>query len=169
MKNLFLLAVMAIALLSACSNNNETKPDTSWLTDSSAAVTAPAEVATPKIVIPEKIGVSKMETKFTPFPKFDGGEGYELNFTIGLKLKTDSASREIPVHTVAFSPTKGGSDQDIDVLIAQKTYNAIYTANPEDVRVTILDNHVTKIATAEKWEGNKFTPAVILWQDPTFK
>ena len=170
MKKMFaILAVAAIALLSAC-NNNETKSDTSYLTDAAAAVAVPTEVEpAPQIVTPEKIGVSKMETKFTPFPKFDGGEAYELNFTIGLKLKADSTSREIPVHIVASSSTKGDSDKDIDVLIAQKMYNDVLTAKPEDVRVTLLDKHVIKIATAEKWEGNKFTPAVILWQDPVFK
>lgn len=166
MKKYFLpvFALFVLFLAVSCGNSDQTN-NTEWLD-------APAtsdEKKEPQTVTPLKIGVSAPKEEKTPAPQCDGGECYHYDFTIGFQVADEPNTLQVDYRARAFSLEKGGTKSAPEILDAKNAYNILSKANPEDLEVTLDGGKVIKILLKEKWEdGNKFSPAVVLWQKTDF-
>jgi len=173
MKNLFvILAVTAIALLSAC-NNTETKSDTSWLSDTSEVVQLPMveEAPQPKIITPERVGVSELEFDFTPAPQCDGGACARVQFEIAI-LAENGITYPADVYVSIFLHQEDGDPRtDPQILAAKKLHKKLLSLTMEEIksfRATLLNEELVQIVTIERWDGNTFIPSKIIWEKKTY-
>jgi len=159
MKKLFLIASISITLFLVSCDNTERKQ-----TETPKAVEPKTVVKKIESVTPNSIGVSKITTKFISYPKCDGGECYDVEFTIGVKIKGEQKSRVIPVRAGGYVKEKNGAKTQESVLEAEKLHKKMISINPKKVIVTLVDNQVTKIILIEEWQGKIFTPETVLWE-----
>lgn len=156
MKKIFFLIAMAIAATS-CSSNQEPKKDAP-----PASILKPKEEV--KTVFPKSIGVSAIQTAYTPFPKCDGGECYDVSFTIGISLAGESKSRTIPIAEKTFSGEKDTAKKLPEVLKTLGLHKTILNTAPSEVVVTLQNDEIVEVVKIEHWDGNVFSPQILLWK-----
>ncbi len=162
-----LVVLMAVLALASCGSGG-TKTQSSNV----PAVMPPAEsvktaaIPAPVVVaIPEAIGVSKPNVKFTPYPDCDGGECYNIEFAIGVRLKGKAESLMVHISRFAYARKVGGAKKDPEYMKAKRLHDTLSSIDPKKVSVTLIGDKVTKIVLLEEWQGNKFAPEEVLWEE----
>ncbi len=176
MKRIVLLfsVIMIAVLISSCESRSGrlTKQKAEWQKTHPVPPVAKATPGSTKsdtlVVIPEAFGASKIEIDFTPYPKYDGGEGYEVSFTIGIKLKGENKSRSIAVSERAFGPYVGAAKEKENIKKAISLHFDVTHTNAENIQITLFKNNVVKIVEKELWVGKTFTPEKVIWQDKNY-
>jgi hypothetical protein len=171
MKNLIIVAALAIVVLmtscESCSKSGrkviEKQKREQAVKDSLAAL-EDSLAKMPVILTPEKIGVSEMETEFTPFPNCDGGEGYRISFTIAVKLAGEEKSRTVDFLKVCWFPEPGVAKKSKDAKYAVRVYESLTKADPKKTEVTIVEDKIVRISSKEEWKKDGvFVPSEILY------
>lgn len=162
--------VVSALILTACSQRQD-QLGASGSTDSLSAQTEVVAPAT-KTVIPERIGVSKMEYEFIAAPNCDGGECATVEYEIEI-LDSRGLTIVAPVYAASFCwPGEGSAAQDSAIIAAKKLHKAIARmtrADAQDVRVTLQNEEIIRIEKMEKTDDNIFfPPIVVLWQAPQY-
>ncbi len=151
----------------ACNEVGSSQP-TVKKNETSKMVATPVETKKPEptIVVPDAIGLSKLNTKLTPMPDCDAGECTDVDFTVGFKVGEKTYSRKI--EDGSFTRTKGASKSDERVVAVQTLYKSLTSLVPKNTKVYVVQEEVVKIVQAEQWQGKEFTPEVVLWEKQSY-
>ncbi len=114
---------------------------------------------------PEKIGVTELVEEFIPYPKYDGGTGMEVSFSIGIQFK--GKIYQVDVHGRDFfseniteeKAKKNGCHVSEDIL----THYLISNTPISYIDVLVIKGQVVKITRRSAFVADKFYPTEIIW------
>lgn len=112
---------------------------------------------------PDQIGVTEIKKRFIPYPKFDGGTGLEISFSIGIQYQ--EKIYQVDVKDVWFFPekiTQEKAENEMSDLI-QSHYLASNT--PKDyLDVIVINGQVVKLVIRPVFILDKFYPGKVIWE-----
>lgn len=160
MKNLSLVLIMVLLIVfSSCESRSgrRVKPV------SKVEVIDQTKVADTTFVTPDKVGVSNMINKFTPYPDCDGGECVSVEFIIAVQIS--EALYQVKLSEMSFTREKGKAKEDNRIVTATLIHSLVTKIPAKEVLVALVNHEVVKISTKEIWgTGGYFTPPEVLWQ-----
>jgi uncharacterized protein YqgQ len=113
---------------------------------------------------PEKIGVTKLVKEFTPYPKYDGGTGIKVSFSIGIEYK--GKTYQVDVRGDKFfseNTTKEKAENDPSILDLISAYGLVLYMPKDLIDVVVVKVEVIKLTKRSVIIGNKFFPTEIIW------
>lgn len=175
MKKSIIFAVILfalMALMSSCNSTDSPQPDTSWLDTTEVGILEMvAEAPQPKIIIPERVGVSEMEFEFIPTPQCDGGACARVQFEIAI-LAENGVTYPAEVYVSVFRHQEDGNPRvDPEILAAKKLHKKLFSLTMEEIksfRATLLNEELVQVITIERWDGNTFIPSQVIWEKKTY-
>jgi hypothetical protein len=113
---------------------------------------------------PEKIGVTELVKEFIPYPKYDGGAGMLVSFSIGIQYK--EKTYQVDVHRNQFfdeniSEEKAINDLDVANIVLS---HYLCSNTPKDyIDVLVVKGEVIKLTRRSAFIANDFYPTKIIW------
>lgn len=154
---LLTVAFVSVLLLSSCENR------------SGRRVREKAGISASKsdtlLFAPEKIGATKLVKEFIPYPKFDGGTGLKVSFSIGVEYKGKTYQVNVRGGQF-FSGRVLQEEAESDPAISDLVLTHYLASNtPKDyVGVMVVNGEVIKIIRRPAFISNEFYPVEIIWE-----
>jgi hypothetical protein len=115
---------------------------------------------------PEKIGVTKLDKEFIPYPNYDGGTGIRVSFSFGIQYK--GKTYEVDVQGSKFfgeniSEEKAKNDHGLSGIIES---HYLLSNTPKDyIDVLIANGEVIKLTRRGGFILNdEFHPTKLIWK-----
>lgn len=114
---------------------------------------------------PEKIGATKLVKEFIPYPKYDGGTGIRVSFSIGIEYK--GKTYQVDVRGSQFfseniTKEKAENDPSISDLVLAHYLSLNTPKNYIDV--VVVKGEVVKLTRRSAFIANEFYPTEIIWK-----
>lgn len=115
---------------------------------------------------PGQIGVTSFYEEFIPYPKFDGGTGMKISFSIGIEYS--GKVYEVKFSEISFvhnDMSKEEMRKEDDIKEAVWKYNILKSTCHKNIKVLIINGEVIKITKEPTFDGlNEFSPAQVIWE-----
>ncbi len=114
---------------------------------------------------PEKIGTTEMVEEFIPYPKYDGGTGIDVSFSIGIQYKGKTYEinvndREFFSENITREKAKNGQHISKSILAHYLVSNT-----PKDcIDVMVVKGEVVKLTRRSAFIANEFYSTKIIWE-----
>jgi hypothetical protein len=114
---------------------------------------------------PEKIGATKLVKEFIPYPKYEGGTGIRVSFSIGIEYK--GKTYQVDVRGSQFfseniTKEKAENDPSISDLVLAHYLSLNTPKNYIDV--VVVKGEVVKLTRRSAFIANEFYPTEIIWK-----
>jgi ribosomal protein L21 len=113
---------------------------------------------------PEEIGVTKLVKEFIPYPKYDGGTGIKVSFSIGIEYKGKTYQVDVrgdQFFSENITKEKAENDPSISNLILA---HDLASNTPKDfIDVVVVKGEVTKLTKRSAIIAKGFYPTKIIW------
>lgn len=113
---------------------------------------------------PDKIGVTELIKKFTPYPNFDGGTGMEISFSVGVQHKEkiyQVECDEIFYFGENLTQLKAEKDQKVADIIL--THYLLKNTPISYVDVLVVKGEIVKITRRSAFIADDFYPTKVIW------
>jgi hypothetical protein len=170
MKKIVSLTIVALfsLLLAACSDRGpvvKTGPATESAPPK--VYTSPAASLAPVTRTVKAIVISKLNTEFTSKPNCDGGECYDIDFTVAFKFDGyKTVAENFSFQSFSYEP--GTAKSDPRVVSGKKLYDTLSKIDPEKLSLTLTDDKVTKITRVQEEQGTTLIPEEVLWEKKSY-
>ena len=156
---LFAVALISVVIFSSCESKSGKR-----VREMKKVEKVSTQKADTLLFSPEKIGVTELVEKFTPYPQYDGGTGMDVSFSIGIQYKgktyqIDVDGREFFSENISKEKAKNGQ------LISNLILTHYLSANtPKDyIDVLVVKGEVVKLTRRSAFIANEFYPTKVIW------
>jgi hypothetical protein len=114
---------------------------------------------------PDKIGVTKVVEEFTPYPKYDGGTGIEVSFSIGVQYNEKIYEiKYLERKYFAENLSKEKAERDPTIANAIWAHDLFGSTPKEKLDIVAINGEVVEISSIATFgdDGN-FNPSQLIW------
>jgi hypothetical protein len=113
---------------------------------------------------PEKIGVTELIKEFTPYPKYDGGTGMDVSFSIGIQHKEKTYQVDVrrgQFFSEDITREKAENDPAISDLVLA---HYLASKTPKDyIDVVVIKGEVVKLTRRSAFIADELYPTALIW------